>query len=88
VPARDKVRALKNVHPVINADHLRGKTCGSALARDGGLSDNANVDCANVIASKRAPTMNAVFYTLYSTPGFRSAACPACCCNRDETMHL
>jgi hypothetical protein len=31
-------------------------TCGSELARDGGLSGNAGVDYAIVIASKLAPT--------------------------------
>ncbi|POA47677.1 hypothetical protein C1893_14605 [Pseudomonas sp. MPR-ANC1] len=31
-------------------------TCGSGLARDGGVSGNDNVGCAGLIAGKPAPT--------------------------------
>ena len=32
------------------------ETCGSELARESGMSDNINVDCYAVFASKLAPT--------------------------------
>ncbi|MDR6961145.1 hypothetical protein J2W43_005158 [Pseudomonas brassicacearum] len=32
------------------------ETCGSELARESGVSDNINVDCYAVFASKLAPT--------------------------------
>ncbi|SFB33185.1 hypothetical protein SAMN03159488_03079 [Pseudomonas sp. NFIX10] len=32
------------------------ETCGSELARESGVTDNINVDCYAVFASKLAPT--------------------------------
>ena len=33
------------------------ETCGSGLARDGGVSGSIDIDCAGHIASKLAPTV-------------------------------
>ncbi|KAB0506084.1 hypothetical protein F7R14_08240 [Pseudomonas lini] len=39
-----------------NTGQSKCRTCGSGLARESGLTFNANVDCQSAFASKPAPT--------------------------------
>jgi len=49
-----------------SANHT--KSCGSGLAREGGVSVNINADCHDAFASKPAPTLDSDCLLVFALP--------------------
>ncbi|QHF34735.1 hypothetical protein PspS19_18660 [Pseudomonas sp. S19] len=61
------------------------QTCGSGLARDGGVSGSIDVDCAGLIAGKPAPTVVlGVRKFCLHPPDLWERACPRWRCVRQH----